>query len=367
MKSPAIAAVLLVAVLTPALAQSAPRVTPVWRQSLHKLAAMAWQPRNLAAPVVIGNQAVFAAADGVHTLDASSGKARWHHKTSEPVAGQPLLVDGKLYFVTSDGQVDAVDAKTGARVWAKATQLQAVVHAGLATDGERLFVLADPAVLTAVRRRDGKVLWRNSRAVTRDFLVEGHGAPVVHGGVVYAGLANGKMIALAARDGGLVWEVALFKRGAGPYVDVDNTPIVGNVAGKDVLFVTGHNSGMHAISTVNGERIWRYVATGLGQPVLSKGRLYSVEPGGGVHVVDAASGKRVMARKLAGNPSGQVALAGKWLLVPTSGGLQLVDKGTGHTVWHVVDEYGFGAAPSVRKDGVWALANNGTAWRLSLK
>ncbi len=363
---PALLALLLTAVPKPG--QGSERLAPVWRTPLHKLAAMAWQPRNLAVPKMLPDKRVlFGAANGVHLLKAATGAAVWHHKSAEPVAGQPLVLNGRVYFVTSAGRVSAVHLASGKAVWRKPVELGAVVHASLATDGKRLFVQADPGVVSALRTTDGKVLWRDSRTVSRDFLVEGHGAPLVHRGVVFAGLSSGKLVALSGRDGGVVWEVSLAVAGAGPYVDVDNTPVVGSIRGVEVLFVTGHGSGLHALTVKNGSRLWRYPQAGLGQPVLGAGRLYSVAAVGALHIVDATTGKRVLARKLAAKPSGQLALAGRWLLVPTASGMHVVDRATGHTVSHIVDEHGFGAAPLVVGNDVWAVANNGSAWRLALR
>lgn len=346
---------------------AADKLVPVWRAKLHGLAALAWQPRNPATPLLARKHVLFAAANGVHALDAGNGAPAWRHETTEAVAGSPILHEGLVRVVTAEGHVQSLRPTDGKPAWVKPTKLGAVVHAGLAAEGPRLFAMADPAVLTAIRAADGKILWRNSRPITRSFLVEGHGAPAVHNGVVYAGLANGKLVALAVRDGAVVWELAVNDRGDGPYVDVDHTPLLGTVGGAAALFVTGHNSGLHALAAADGQRLWRYKATGLGQPVKAGQTLVSVAPDGGLHIVAARSGKRRLGRRVLGDPSGQVAVAGRWLLVPGAGSLQVVERATGHSIWHVVDEHGFAAAPLVVGDDVFALANNGTAWRLALK
>lgn len=355
------------AMLQTAPCAAADRMMPDWRVQLHKLAPMAWQPRNMAKPVLVDSTLLVGAANGLHALDAQTGARRWHAKTSEAVAGAPSVVAGKVYVVTRAGRIRAVNFATGKAVWPKPTEVGSVVHAKPATDSKRLFLLANPAVVCAVRLRDGKVLWRYSTPVTRDFLVEGHGAPAVHRGVVFAGLSTGNLVALSSRDGGVVWERRLGAKRSGPYVDIDNTPVIGRVGEESALFVTSHNDGLYALRSSNGGLLWRYRSQGLGQPLLAGGRVYSVSPAGALHIVDAKTGRRVLGRKLAGRPSGQVVLAAERLLIPTAGGLQIVDRQTGHTIWHVVDEYGFGAAPLVRGDVVWALANNGTAWRLVMR
>jgi len=365
-----IGAALAVWLLWPALASAGqPHVSVVWRSPVHKLAAMAWQPRNPGTAVLApdGKTVFMAGADGLHALRAATGRQVWHHRTGEAIPGAPLLVDDTLYVVTAGGQVRAVRAKTGEKAWNKPVELGAVVHAGLASDGERIFAVADPGVITAMRRKDGKVIWRNGRTVVREFLVEGHGAALVDGGVVYAGLANGKLVALAARDGGAVWDVTLGDKKSGPYVDIDNTPVMTKVAGKKVVVVTSHNAGMFAVDANSGETRWRYRAEGLGQPYARDGRIYSAAPAGALHVVDANTGKRVLARRLAGAPSGTLAFVGDMVLVPGGRGLQVVSRATGRGVARIVDEFGFSAAPLLAGDSLFALSNGGVAYRLRLR
>ncbi len=360
----AIVALLVVATSIAPEAGAQQRLSPDWRVKLHRLPELAWQPRNPATPVLAskGKRLLVASAGGLHSLQPTHGAIQWHHKTGEAVAGSPLVVGKLAYIVTSSGNVSAIRVADGTSLWKKPTMLGAVVHAGLSTDGKRLFAVSDPATVTAIDRATGRVTWRFGVTVTREFLVEGHGAALVHKGVVFAGLANGKLVALASRDGGSVWSVSLGNAKAGPYVDIDTTPVIGRDAGKDLIVAASHNAGLYGLKAADGGRTWRYVGEGLGQPVIAGGLIYTVAPAGVLHVVRLHDGKRVFARRLVGSPSGQLAIAGDTLLIPSAGGLQVVSRATGAGIWTVVDGFGFAAAPLVVGDHVFAVANGGLAW-----
>lgn len=346
-----------------------PALSVVWRARMHDLAPMAWQPRNPASAVLSADRKVvyLSGADGLHALQATNGKSVWHAKTGEALAGTPLAHGKLLYTITRDGRVQALDATTGKGTWEKPVELGAVVQAGLASDDTRLFAVSDPGTVTAIRRADGKILWRHGRSVVREFLVEGHGAATVSKDVVYAGLADGNLVALAARDGGSIWQVQLGDKSVSPYVDVDTTPVLAGAGRDGIVLATSHNGGLHAVTLDQGEIKWRYRASGPGQPYVTGKRVYSVAPEGVLHVVRLADGKRVFARRIAGSPYGTLAFMGDVVLVPGATGLQVIGRNDGRGVSRIVDEFGFSAAPLIDGDRIFALSNGGLGLSLRLR
>ena len=58
------------------------------------------------------------ADDGLHCLDATTGKELWVYYAEAPARMAPAYADGKVLLAPDDGQIHAVDAATGRRVWA---------------------------------------------------------------------------------------------------------------------------------------------------------------------------------------------------------------------------------------------------------
>ncbi len=304
---------------------------------------------------------------GLSALATVSGQEIWKLKGDDAVQGRPAVVAGVVYVITAGGTVHALDGLKGTSRWPKPRQLDAVSYASLTVGPRHVYAMSDPGMLTAIDRRNGAISWRHGRALARDFLIEGHGAATLHGDVVFAGMSDGRLVALAARDGGLVWERRLGDERKGAYTDVDSTPVLAKVAGRPAVLAAAHNTGLFAHAEKNGERLWRYDSEGLGQPLLDGKRVYAVAGDGGLHVLDRDTGKRVFARRLAGDPSGKLAMTGPWLVVPTGDGLHLVDRKNGHGVYRIVDEFGFAAPPLLVGRRLFAVSNGGIALALRLR
>ncbi|MCP4005732.1 MAG: PQQ-dependent dehydrogenase, methanol/ethanol family [bacterium] len=156
-------------------------------------------------------------ADNVHQLQATwkfeTGLKRGHEAT-------PIVLDGIMYFTGSWSVVFALDARTGEQVW----KWDPFVPRDY----------AQKACCDVVNR--GVALYR---------------------GRVYAGVLDGRLAALDARTGELVWEKLTVDRSR-PYTItgapriVDGKVIIGN--GGAELGVRGYVS---AYDTQNGDLIWR--------------------------------------------------------------------------------------------------------------
>ena len=360
---------LLIASLWSSVGLAAPSLSVDWRQPIEKLPAMAWKPRVWSAPGLSadGKRLYCPSGAGLSALSTVSGEQIWRLPGGDAVQGTPVERDGVVYVLTAGGTVHALDGRSGKSRWPKARRLDAVSHADPTVGRRHLFVMSDPGLLTAIERKTGAIAWRFGRGVAREFLIEGHGAAMLHDQVVYAGLSDGRLVALAARDGGVVWERKLGDSRKGPYTDVDSTPVLMRMRKHVAVLAAAHNTGLFAHEAANGGRLWRYDGAGLGQPVFDGGRVYAISGEGALHVVDGSNGKRIYARQLAGEPSGRLAVAGPWLLVPGGEGMQVVDARNGHGLSRIVDEFGFAAAPLRIGRRLFAVSNAGIAWSLRLR
>src|SRR5260221_6079125 len=52
----------------------------------------------------------------VHCLDAKTGKQYWVHNTKDDVMSDPLIVDGKVYIGTGEGEVRVLELSKAQRV-----------------------------------------------------------------------------------------------------------------------------------------------------------------------------------------------------------------------------------------------------------
>src|SRR5438045_9251249 len=89
-----------------------------------------------------------------------------------------------------------------------------------------LLVASQSETLFAIDRATGKWKWQYRRDAPPGFTVRGTSTPVVQGGVVYMGFADGYLVALKLSDGAPKWQRNLSTCGGLPFLDADATPIV---------------------------------------------------------------------------------------------------------------------------------------------
>lgn len=85
----------------------------------------------------------------------------YHMDTGRRLEATPLVVDGVMY-VTNNNEVHALDARLGRRIWMFADDQVVAkrVNRGAAVLGERIFFVTSDAHLIALNRRTGGVLWK---------------------------------------------------------------------------------------------------------------------------------------------------------------------------------------------------------------
>lgn len=179
------------------------------------------------------------------------GKLRWKVKMSSEVLSPPLVADGVVIVRTGDGRIAGLSIADGARQW--------------------LYERSTPALV--VRSHAGVSMGR---------------------GVVYAGFAGGKMVALNLSNGVLVWEVTVsLPRG---------------------------NTELERISDVTS------------LPVLDDEQICAVAFQGRIACFDQAQGNLLWSRALSSDKG--ITLAGKFLYATDAeGGVLALDKSSGSVVW----------------------------------
>lgn len=110
---------------------------------------------------------------GLSAHDVGDGTERWTRPVGTPATAPlptwqpdtPLVLAGEVLVVTSDGQVEGIDARDGTSSWV-AEGLESFAHAAV-TDGRSVILPAHPrgggatpGLLVALDLRDGSEVWR---------------------------------------------------------------------------------------------------------------------------------------------------------------------------------------------------------------
>ena len=146
---------------------------PVWR---HHDKVRFWEsnggPGPRATPAISGGRVFTLGATGVlNALDARTGARLWSQQAATDTgatlpqwgfSGSPLVVDG-LVIVAASGVMAAYDAATGARRWIGPEGSEGYTSPQLATiDGVRQVLLMSGTGIASVAPADGKPLWQHA-------------------------------------------------------------------------------------------------------------------------------------------------------------------------------------------------------------
>ena len=193
-----------------------------------KLSGVQWKFHTdgmlIGSPSVSDGKVYFGSTDGnLYAVDARSGALRWKFEAKSRIPSSPAVVGGIVYVGAYDGNFYAVDASTGALKWK------------FQTGGERRF---------AGKHLHGVQPVSETMPDPFDCYLS---SPVVWKGAVYFGSGDGNVYSLNAASGALNWK---FKTGD----VVHASPAIADGA----VFIGSWDSYFYAIDAVTGQEKWRF-------------------------------------------------------------------------------------------------------------
>jgi len=139
-------------------------------------------------------------------LDAQSGRKLWEIKTDLPFTGGPGVSGQLLLMGTENGEVFAFDASAGTQLWS-ATVTSEVLAAPAEADGIVVVRCIDGRVF-GLDKDTGQRLWVFDHSVPL-LTLRGNAPLLLRAGVVFVGYDGGEVVALKQEDGVLMWEQTL--------------------------------------------------------------------------------------------------------------------------------------------------------------
>ncbi|HEY0107144.1 MAG TPA: PQQ-binding-like beta-propeller repeat protein [Rhizomicrobium sp.] len=182
---------------------------------------------------------------------------------SKGFGGGVAYDDGKLFVTSGFGQVVALEARTGKRLWTQDLNIP-IVNAPTANGG-RVFVSTQENHFYALAQSDGRRLWDHQGISESAGILQSTSAAVA-GEYVMAPYSSGEIYALRVENGRPAWNDMLTHSGVATALseldDIAGRPVVD----RDVVFAISHSGVMAAISLNTGERLWERDIGGIQTP-----------------------------------------------------------------------------------------------------
>ncbi len=243
--------ILLFGICSISAAEEAPVRTPLWT---FQTEGAVWS-----SPAV-NNGVVYVGSDdfNLYAVDTQSGSLQWKFETGGIIRCRPAVVDGRVFFASDDGFLYTLDAKTGEQVWS--VDIGNAVEPRLYPDAVSSnwdYQQSSPMVVDGtvyVGSTDGNVYALNAEtgAVVWTFQTEGRirTTPAVADGTLYAGSWDGHLYAIDIQSGTEKWQFDM----AHKYIKINSSPIVAD----GVVFAGGRDQNMYGINASTGEKIWSF-------------------------------------------------------------------------------------------------------------
>ncbi len=264
----------------------------------------------------------------VVALDADTGRRVWTQDLGAPASGAPTVSGGRVYVVGRDGTAWALEAANGRVAWTvQGTPAESGVIGGAspAVSGNRIVLPYSSRELRGLLS-GGTELWTTTVAGTRlgrayAGVTDITGDPVIDGGTVYAGSPSGRIDAIDLTSGERIWSV---EEGA-------MSPVA--TAGGSIFAVTDR-AQLVRLEAGTGARVWgvdlpfyeaaearrRQAVFAHYGPVLAGGRLWVASTDGRLRGFDPVDGSLAAEIALPGGAATNMAVSGGVLYVVSSDG-----------------------------------------------
>ncbi|PIE45722.1 MAG: outer membrane protein assembly factor BamB [Gammaproteobacteria bacterium] len=311
-------------------------------------------------PLVVGNRVFVVSNDGeLVALDLASGAVKWEkdigHAIAAGVGGdQNLVVVG-----SEDGVLFAFDANTGQAGWRY--QLSTEIVSPPIVVGGLVVARAIDGQVTAIEARSGQTVWKRDIGVA-DLSIRGNANGLFLDGALLYTNGRGRITLLSIADGRPLFSSPVV-RGRGitmveRITDLIATPTVRN----GVLFLSAYRHKTLAINLKNGDLVWESEYASAKDLFADNRYLYLVDKNSLIHAVNIQDGQLVWTNnQLEGRRISPVTGNGNGIVtIDQEGVMSIIDSRTGRIVGYqrVGGDKSY-IAPQFTRQGILTYTSDG--------
>lgn len=311
-------------------------------------------------PIVVDDVLYSASHDGeVVAIFAKNGRRVWSTKTKLPLSAGPEVANGYVIVGSSDGDVVMLSAENGKEIWRQSIASEILAQPLIV--GDLVIIRTVNGRLEALSLNDGSMRWNLDETVPR-LTLRGTAPPVFARDRIIAGFDNGRVLAVDPRSGEVLWDT-IVKAPSGRtelerLADIDAPA---RVSGNDV-FVVGFQGRMAMLALDSGQIWWARDASSYRGFALDDNVLYLSDADGSVVAMRRSDGAVIweqdaLKRRALTAPAvdGDAIVVGDF-----EGYLHWIDKATGEFVArHKTDGERITNAPVSSEAGVFVQTDSG--------
>lgn len=235
-------------------------------------------------PVAAGGVVYGVNTEGeIHAVNAETGKKMWEYEIELKEEDQTdfsaglAFSEGVLFVTTATGEVLALNVADQSVKWT--ADIGVPVRAAPSVADGKVFVVGHNNSLYVLDEKDGALAWTHN-GIEEELAIIGGAPPAVADGVVVVPYSSGEIYALNAKDGRYMWHDALSVNvGSDPYsslVDVEASPVIAD----GLVYAVNHNGRLTAFDLKTGRRYWSREISATQMPWVVGNAIYIVTESG---------------------------------------------------------------------------------------
>lgn len=303
----------------------------------------------------------------VIAMDRDDGSVRWQTRLDERTSGAVGVGGGRVFVGTLEGEVIVLNESDGSEMWR--AEVSSEVLAPPQTNGDVVVVQTQDDNIVALDIFDGERRWLYESSLPV-LTVRGHSTPIVNLRQVFAGLASGKVVSLAAQSGVPIWEQRIAQpQGRSELermVDIDGELFLDD----QTLYVAAFQGNLAALNAETGEPLWQHAASSYGGPGAGFGSVYLSHADGAVEAFEANRPRSLWRNEdlLRRQLTAPVAFSSYVAVADFEGYVHLLAQTDGRLVGRIrVDRKGVRVPPVALGDTLYVYGNSGDLVALKLR
>ncbi len=215
-----------------------------------------------------------------YALDAATGKVKWRFKTGEDanihnqvgIQSSAAVSNGVVYFGCRDSKFYAVDAASGKQLWSFNNKGSWVIASPAVVDGKVYFATSDSGLMYGLEAKSGSILFSLENKHWPMF-----SSPAISGDNLYIGSHQGKLLAVDLKTQKFAWtfETDGSKQNGATYTKPDGSPKY-EAAFSDFFYD----------DMVSGVQRMMSVGAILSSPVIANGTIYFGSTDGNIYALN---------------------------------------------------------------------------------
>ncbi|MCL1940470.1 MAG: PQQ-binding-like beta-propeller repeat protein [Synergistaceae bacterium] len=260
----------------------------------------------------------------VYALNAENGNILWSRAIGGTAVGKPVIIENSVVCAGRDGVLCAFNKKNGDAVWTRQPNRQDgsdTFADGPAAGGGKVFIGDGSGKIYAMSAATGAVVWswQTSIAILT--------APLYSDGILYVVEQNALFSAIDANTGKKLWG-----GGAGAAI---NTPTISS--NKDHVYFSSEDGSMTSVKIKEKSNVWK-VLTGTPistAPEIDGGKIFAGTAVGNIIALSADNGGLLWNTSIGGGNVNARPIAAGGLLFAGSGDgtLYAIETNNGKIMW----------------------------------